>query len=258
MSWPKLLPSITVPTGGYQLVLSTSVGVVTTVLASGEYESFLHLGEELRAQVAAGSDPAIDIVCPFPGTVDRVAINRSGSFRFVFSQTDQALYSMLGYTGATSTGSTLYAELRHLYGWYAPTGVGYPGTEREIPRRYQPTAAGGAVLVASPATYQYRRLRFTTLLEPQIEPYAATTAGDGYGNNRQWDGRTFVDFWTATAGAKFLYYEDADDGSFSTPGTEGAEYVTCVRTDERLNYNPIDDGYTYFDLELPLQIVGGN
>jgi hypothetical protein len=170
---------------------------------------------------------------------------------------------LLGFAGTEAVaGATNLptGTLRHDYCWYSPVGVEYPGFSRRVARRYDPTDDGDADIHGSSATHKTVTLTFDALLEAHVEPDVAATEGavdDGAGGTLDCTGSSFYDFWVDAASARFRWYPDATDGTPDTPGTEGTDYYTCVRTDEDSEPEQVDpDGYTYFRVRLPVQVVG--
>lgn len=251
MAYPKLLAEIVLDTA---LDFAFGLGGAQTVsVPAATYDTILELAAALETvlqvidatfvvEVSAGGIVTID--CGSGWTED-------------WTNTDTDLAELLGFDGSeVVTDKVLTASLRHLYGWYAPGGVEYPGRRRRVARRYQPTDAGDAAVWASSSTSTFLELTFDALLETQVEPSAAAVDDDGAGGTVDWTDRTFYDFWVYVAGRRFRFYEDADLGTVAAPGTTG-DYLVCVRTDDESEPQQLDpEAYTYFRVVLPVQIVG--
>ncbi len=251
---PKLLGPIETTVDLDWSWTESSVGTVTATLSAGRWDTIIELLVELNVEcLALTGDTAIWTVnsngfCDFEVADIPCSPNWGGC--------DSALLAILGFAGTeTFSGDNLTATKRHLYGWYSPVGVEYPGIRRRMTRRVQKNDAGGVFVWASSAVHKDLDLFFSPLLEAQIEPGSATTEADGKGGTVDWTDRTFYDFWEHIAGSKFRFYEDGELGTVATPGTEGTDYLVCVRTDDESEPMQIDpDGYEWFSVDLPVHI----
>lgn len=254
--YPKLLQQIEITTLNNSFGFTHSGAKVATI-PSGTYDSILEVLVALEAALdtAAGSD-FFTVAVSYRGII---SIHGDDPWTVNWGTTDNDLAALLGFTGAeTVDGSdNLTATKRHLYGWYAPVPVEYPGLRRRLPRRVQRTDAGGASIIASASTHTEIDLLFDACLEFQVEANAATTGDDGYGSTIDWTDRTFSDWWEDVVAKEFRYYEDASDGTVFDAGEEGDEFLTCVRLDQEFAQEQVDaSGYTYFAVRLPVAVVG--
>ena len=252
MSYPKLLQEIV--TAEDLFFAFNFSGPQNVTVPAGTYSSILELCACLEVQLQAVLDTFSVVV----STHGIVTISAKSDWTVTWAGTDDELSNLLGFRKIEIVADmALVGSRRHRYGWYAPGGVAYPGRQRRIARFYRPTDSGGASVFAGSGTQTTITFFFDALLEAQVEPVAAGVADDGYGSSVDWTGVTYFDWWIDTAGKKWRYYEDADDGTVAAPGTEGTEYHTCVRTDDEAMPEQLDpDSYTYFRVSLPAQIVG--
>jgi hypothetical protein len=108
---------------------------------------------------------------------------------------------------------------------------------------------------ASSGEHHRRDLTISLLSYEQLE--AGGSDDDGRGGTTDWSDITLKDFWKYIKDKPFRFYADATVGSVATPGTEGVEYVTCRRTDTKWKPTQPDDGdWSFFDVTIPLKIVG--
>ena len=257
-SYPKLLPSIEIDSTCDVLAYVLG-GAQTADIPDAVYDTILEVCAALQTKLQAVS-ATFSVTVSNRGIV--VITNTAAAWTINWAGTDTALRDLLGFAGTeTVLGAGPYvltATKRHLFGWYSPVPVEYPGRRRRIARRYQETDSASVSIIASSTTHEYIDFLFDSCLEHQVEPGAATTADDGYGSTTNWSLRTFGDFWEYVAALEFRYYEDADDGTVAAPGTEGTDYLACVRTDatDELEIEQVDpNGYTYFSVRLPVKVV---
>lgn len=251
MANPKLLQEIVIDSTN-DVFGFTLGGAQTATIAAGRYDTILEVLAELEDRLQ-DVDPTFTVAVSSLGIVSIACVN---AWTVNWTTTDTALRLMLGYSATDAvTGSgpyTLTATNRHLYGWYAPVGVEYPGIRRRVARRYQETDDGSATAYASSATHRYVTLTFDALLEAHIEPEVGGVADDGAGGTVDWTGRTLLDFWVDIASKTFRYYADAATGTVSNPGA----YWELYRTDDELEPEQLDpQSYTYFRVTLPCQII---
>lgn len=257
-SYPKLLPRIEIDSTCDVLAYGLG-GAKTADIPDAVYDSILEVCAALETKLKVVS-ATFSVTVSNRGIV--VITNSAASWTVTWGSTDTALRDLLGFAGTeTVQGAGPYvltATRRHLYGWYSPVPVEYPGRRRRIARRYQETDGAAVSIVASSTTHEYIDLLFDACLEAQLEPESGTTADDGYGSTVDWTDRTFGDFWEYVAALEFRYYEDADLGTVAAPGTKGTDYLECVRTDatDELEFEQVDpNGYTYFSVRLPVKVV---
>lgn len=251
--YPKLLQPVEITasnnTLGYNLGGATTKDIVVAT-----YPTVIEVLANLDTQLGGTFVVAVD----YRGIV---TITNTAAWTVTWGTTDAGLQALLGFTGAETVQHVgadyiLTATKRHLYGWYAPVPVEYPGIRRMLPRRVQRTDAAGASMIASSSTHREIDLLFDACLEPQLEPTEATTADDGYGGTIDWTDRTFVDWWEDVAAKEWRYYEEADDGTVAAPGTEGVEYLVCVRLGTDFIQEQVDgSGYTYFAVRFTAAVV---
>lgn len=256
--YPKLLQSVEVIASNNTLGY-TLAGAQTRSITVAEYDTMIEVLTNLDTQLAG----TFTVTVNYRGIV---VIKNTVSWTINWGTTDTGLRDLLGYAGSESVVDeggggagpfSLTATKRHLKGWYSPVPVEYPGIKRRLPRRVQRTEAGGASIITSSTTHKDIDLLFDACLETQLDPLRETTADDGYGGTIDWTDRTYTDWWEDVAARKFRYYEDASEGAVGSPGSEGNEFLTCVRLDEELAFDQVDSGgYTYFSVRLPVAVVG--
>lgn len=260
---PKLLTQVIIDsdnqTFAFELPPSTPQSVN---IDTGTYDTLLEVLANLKTKlqvVEATFNVEVLLATNKVGTVN--IETDSVSWAADWSNTDAALKTLLGFVGTETVSSYgLSGDKRHRSGWYSPVGVEYPAVRRRKYRAYQDLEDGDAAALSSAATHKFVDLLFDACLEGQLEPDEAGTLDNGYGYDQDWTDVTFADFWEDTADKKFRYYPDASDGIVGTPGTEGTDYWTCVRTDASEEFEPeqLDsDGYTWFAARLPIKRVGG-
>ena len=259
MANPKLLSRVTVTASNDRI--GFTLGAVPTLVAmtTGDYTTILEALANLESALLV-EDVTFSVTITSLGIVP---ISCDNVWTINWCTTDDGFETLMGFSGSeTVTGAGPYVltatdRAGEETSWYSPVGVQYPGKRRLVRRRVDETDDGDAVLTASESTHEYKTLRFSTLLESQIEPDAAQTDADGEGGTTDWTGRTFYDFWVYVADKKFRFYEDGSDGTVASPGTDGTEYDTMVRTDKDSSPWLVDpEGYTYFGVDLPTQITG--
>jgi hypothetical protein len=263
MSWPKLLQSVEIGANNDRLGYTLG-GAQTATMDQAAYDTIIEALINLKAKLVAVS-------ATFNTDVDYrgiVTIANTVAWVINWATTDDGLEDLLGFSGAEAVVDVggggagpfvLTATSRHLYGWYSPVGVEYPGIRRRISRRVQETDAGGASIIASSTVHQYIDLLFDACLEGHLDPIAAHAAGaidDGYGGTIDWEDRDYTTWWEDVAAKEFRYYEDASMGTVAAPGTEGVAFLECVRLDQELVFDQVDaSGYTYFSVRLPVKVV---
>jgi hypothetical protein len=252
MANPKLLQEITI-TASEDVFAYSLGGAQTAVLTQGRYDTILEVLAELELQLQV-VDASFAVAVTSLGIV---SITCDNAWTEDWTGTDADLAALLGADTAVDVVAgagpfVLTMSNRHLYGWYAPVGVEYPGLRRRVTRRFQDTDDGSASSYASSATHRYVDLTFDACLESQIEPEKAEVADDGAGGTVDWTDRTFFDFWVDTAAKHFRFYEDGDYGTVSNV----TGYWKLYRTDEEIEPAQLDpQAYTYFRVVLPCKIV---
>ena len=227
---------------------------VTVALTAGTWDSILELVSDLSDACEYETGGTVAFTVSSNGFVTYTVTGVTPTTNW--GSCDADLLAILGYAGTESFSSNdLVATDRHLYGWYSPVGVDYPGFRRTKTRRVQRNDAGGVFVMGSSAVHKDLDLRFEPLLEAQIEPGAATTESDGKGGSVDWTSRTLFDFWEYAATLRWRFYEDGSLGTVADPGTEGTDYHTCVFASDEVQAEQIDpDGYTWFAVSLPVHI----
>lgn len=254
--FPKFLQTIDI--GANEDVFGYGLGGArTATLTHATYESILEVLIELQTKLRV-VDATFVVAVSYLGIV---SITCDNLWTSSWGTTDSNLKSLLGFAAETVqfTGGkyVLTAGKRHDYGFYSPVPVEYPARRYTKPRRVQRADNGDASIISSSTRQADVDLFFDLMLEGQIEPREATTLDDGYGGSIDWTDRTFLDWWDDVSAKKFRFYEHGNEGTVAAPGTEGAEYDTCVRLDTTFQAEQVDSGgYTYFSVRLPLAITG--
>lgn len=254
MAAPKLLATITVPTGGWDFA-GDDGAAFTATLPAGDYDSILELGDALETAINAAAVNETFTVAVSSGGI--VTITATGAWTVTWASTDDDLSALLGYAESESVDGSyiLTATDRHLYAWYSPIGADYDLDDAWLPSREQETEAGGLIQYASSQEHTYRELRLA-LLGPECLSEGGT-ASDGHGASVDWTSRTLKDFWSYIATRPFRFYGDRADGTVASPGTEGTEYVTCRRMGDRWKPSRVDpDDWAYWRITIPLKVTG--
>lgn len=257
MANPKLLGQVTIGSAEQTFGFNRG-GAKTADITLDTYDSILEVLAELEDQLQLDhADFSVSV-----SSLGIVSItNSTTAWTASWGTTDDALETLLGFAGTeTVVGSgpyTLTASLRHQAAWYSPVGVAYPGVRRWMARKLRPLDDGDADVYGSTAEHKWKVLRFSTLLESQIEPEKAQVDDDGAGGTVDWTDCTFFDFWKYVNARKFRFYEDGSDGTVVDPGAEGDEFITCIRDDEETEPSQLDpDAWTWFLVDLPVRVVG--
>jgi hypothetical protein len=267
MANPKLLQSITILTSNQDFAF-TLAGAQAVEITLGQYDTIYEVASNFEGKLQA-------VNANFSVTVSALGImvisNSPSSWGTNWAGTDDNLEDLFGYAGTESVAGagpyTLTATKRHGQNsqappWYSPVGERYPSINRLKPRRVEPTDDGDASTHASGGQVKTIELSFIGVEEPALEPDKAAVSDDGSGGTIDWTGVTFGDWWLDTAEKKWRFYFRKDDqtvgGTVASPGTEGTDYYTCVHSNQELIFDPLDpDGFTYFNVTIPVQITGG-
>ena len=254
MANPKLLASITVPTGGWDFV-GDDGSAFTATIPAGEYDSILELLGELEGEINAEAG-----TLTFTAAVSSlgiVTITATNAWTVTWATTNEDLVAMLGFAGdETVSTATLTATYRHHAAWYSPVLHYHAGTPRSMARRLTPTGDGAATVYGASEWHKRRVLRFQPLLESQLDPDHAEVADDGASGTVDWSDVTFLDFWKYVNARKFRVYEDGADGTVADAGDDGVDYYVAIREGEEVEAYPIGgEDLTWWSIEMPVLIM---
>lgn len=226
----KFLWPIVVPTGGYTIAFSDAGGAKTANVAAGTQTSILGFLSALKTAMDGAS--AVNFTCAVTA-LGIVSISGDASWTWTEGSTTAGLKTLLGLAGTEQTahvGSNyiLTATSQHTHGYYPGLlTYGYTTTDGNgvsDDTDWQPEwpvveaiAGDGTSCVVGPDSPTYvRTLTFGKINQTE---YRNATIG-------------LLGFWNSCIASQFRYYEDREDGTVASPGTQNTDYYLCkIRRD---------------------------
>lgn len=221
VAWPKILTSVTVPTGDWTWGWTDGGGAQTVTVAAQTCATPLHLGEQLQIALRAlGGGHSTDTVVISAEGLVTVTINGMTSTNWGGTSDDFSAALGFDETETVSAGS-YYGNDQCAYGWYPgiKSFATWPGTASvngagmtadsgwSVADKTIRTIAGtGAARLIAPARRAYsRRIKFDPIHRDEI-----------FGNRL----RSPMDFLDRWATNTHWWYLDRDDGSVGSYGTQ--------------------------------------
>jgi len=116
----KILAPITVPTGGWDLVVVDAGGTETATVPAGDYLSMYHLGAELEDQLQAIGGHGSDAVAI--SSVGQCTITSTATTSYTWASTSSDLYEALGFAGSeTVSANVVTATNKVTHAWFPGT-----------------------------------------------------------------------------------------------------------------------------------------